>query len=253
MGELAPDSRVLVVSEEQFAFDIEGMLHEAAVAAAPEWSGAPLHFTTAHHSPIELDEAFAHWKFLHHLDRSWTGSRMWHRGITPSSGNGHGFDFFTADLRCEPWEHPASGQGCQCVGELMYQTICAPCEWRDITNSENRAVEAWHDHAFPGWRQLPILPLGLRGTDEPGISKSAAAWIRDRYPVSMQVPGAPVITERLPMGTRHVPGRSPWKGYDISHTAVDPERLVEAPVRRAPGVASPTVAHVEKPVGGLGL
>jgi len=48
----------------------------------------------------------------------------------------------------------------------------------------------------------------------------------------MQVVGAQVITERSSMGTRHVPGRSPWGGYDISHTAVDASRAIEPRRRR---------------------
>ena len=39
------------MSEEQLAFDIEGMLHEAAVESTPEWRGAPLHFTTVYYPP----------------------------------------------------------------------------------------------------------------------------------------------------------------------------------------------------------
>lgn len=58
------------MTEEQLAFDIEGMIHEAAVAAAPKWTGAPLHFTTKYHSPAELDAAFEHWHFLHAHDKT---------------------------------------------------------------------------------------------------------------------------------------------------------------------------------------
>ena len=47
------------MTQEQFAFDIEGMIHEAAVEAAPEWTGAPLHFTTPYYSPAELDSDVA--------------------------------------------------------------------------------------------------------------------------------------------------------------------------------------------------
>ncbi|GAA3539292.1 DUF6349 family protein [Nocardioides daeguensis] len=42
----------------------------------------------------------------------------------------------------------------------------------------------------------------------------------DHYPEAMQVTGAPVITERNNAGTRHVPGRSPWSGYDLSDSAL---------------------------------
>jgi len=97
------------VTDEQLAFDIEGMLREAAVEAAPELTGAPLHFTTAYYSPADLDAAFEHWQFLHQLDNSHIESRMWHRALTVPGGielAGHCFDMFTVDLRCEPWRHP---------------------------------------------------------------------------------------------------------------------------------------------------
>lgn len=218
------------MSDEQFAFDIEGMLHAAAVEAAPEWTGAPLHFTTAYYPPAELDAAVEHWQFLHAHNKAHFNSRMWHRSITVAEKDqvaGHGFVLYTTDLRCEPWKHADKQERCHCVGELMYQSICQPCEWSGITDSENEAVEMWHDHALKGWRELPIVPSRLRMADKDGLSKSATKWIAEHYPKSMQVRGAPIITERRPYGTRHVPGRSPWGGYDLSHTAVDPGRIVE--------------------------
>lgn len=225
------------MSEEQLAFDIEGMLHEAAVESAPEWHGAPLHFTTAYYSPDELDAAFEHWQFLHAHDKTHVNSRMWRRSITvPENGQvvDHGFVLYTTDLRCEPWKHADKHEGCTCVGELMYQAICEPCEWNGITGSENVAVEMWHDHALPGWRDLPIVLSRLRLMEKDQLAKATQRWIFEHYPKSMQVTGAPIITERRPYGTRHVPSRSPWGGYDLSHTAVDPDRIVEGakPLRR---------------------
>ncbi|CUR58135.1 conserved hypothetical protein [metagenome] len=223
------------MTEQQLAFDIEGMIHEAAVEAAPEWSGAPLHFTTAYFSPAALDAAFEHWQFLHKLDYSRAQSHMWHRAITVPGGvdiGDHGFDFFTADLRCEPWKHDGPHGDCMCVGDLAYMATCEPHGWHVTAGDENSAVEGWHDHAFPGWRDLPILPARLRDFETVGLSKAAMQWIENHYPESMQVVGAPVITERSSMGTRHVPGRSPWGGYDISHTAVDPSRTIEPRRRR---------------------
>ena len=217
------------MTDEQLAFDIEAMLHESAIEAAPEWSGAPLGFTTAYWPAADLEAAHEHWQFLHKLDQSRTQSRMWHRAIAvPGSVavGEHGFDLFTADLRCEPWTHREAHGGCQCVGDLIYQAICEPDGWHVIAGDENTAVEGWHDHAFPGWRELPIVPARLRSVDQPGLSKAAKKWIAEHYPPSMQVVGAPVITERSNGGTRHVPGRSPWAGYDISHTAVEPDRRV---------------------------
>jgi hypothetical protein len=225
------------VTDEQLAFDIEAMLHESAVETTPEWTGAPLGFTTACWSASDLDAAHEHWQFLHKLDQARTQSRMWHRAIAVPGKvvlGDHGFDLFTADLRCEPWTHPEPHRDCQCVGDLIYQAICEPHGWHVIAGDENSAVEGWHDHAFPGWRDLPIVPARLRSVDQPGLSKAANKWIAEHYPPPAQIVGAPVITERSNFGTRHVPGRSPWAGYDISHTAVDPGRKV--PVRRSHAV-----------------
>ena len=217
------------MTDEQLAFDIEAMLHESAIEAASEWSGAPLGFTTAYWPVADLEAAHERWQFLHKLDQSRTQSRMWHRAIAvPGSVavGEHGFDLFTADLRCEPWTHREPHSGCQCVGELTYQAICEPHGWHVIAGDENSAVEGWHDHAFPGWRDLPVVPARLRSVDRLGLSKAATKWIAEHYPPSRQVVGAPIITERSKGGTRHVPGRSPWAGYDIAHTAVEPDRRV---------------------------
>lgn len=217
------------MTEGQLAFDIEGMIHAAAVEAAPEWTGAPLSFTAAYFSPADLDAAHAHWQFLHMRDGASVQSRMWRRSIAFPAGadvGTHRLDLFAADLRCEPWKHGHPHDKCACVGDLMYLAICELHAWHGIFSDENTAAEVWHDHAFPGWRDLPIVPARLRSTDKPGLSTSARKWIERHYPTSAQVVGAPVITERSGLGTRHVPGRSPWGGYDISHTAVDPNRTI---------------------------
>lgn len=117
-----------------------------------------------------------------------------------------------ADRCCEPWKHTGMHEGCSCVGQLMYQAICAPCEWNGIADSENVAVEMWHDDALPGWRDLPIVAARLRLMDSDKLTKSAQKWIAEHHPKSMQVPGAPITTERRPSGTRCGPGHSPWGG-----------------------------------------
>ena len=244
------------MTEEQLAFDIEAMLHEARIEAAPKWAGAPLHFTTAYYPPDDLDAAVEHWQFLHAHDQTHINSRMWRHSIAvPENGQvaGHGFVLYTTDLRCEPWKHSDSHDSCQCLGELMYQAICAPCEWHAITDSENTAVEQWHDHALPGWRDLPIVPSRLRMMDKDKLPKPALRWITEHYPTPMQVAGAPIITERRPYGTRHVPGRSPWAGYDLSHTAVEPHRIVEGakPLRRSRDF--PAEATTTTPTPGMGI
>lgn len=178
------------MTEGRPTFDIEGMIHEAAVEAAPDWSGAPLHFTTAYFSPGDLDVAFEHWQFLHKLDISRTQSRMWHRAISVPGEvdvGDHGFGFFTADLRCEPWKHDKPHGDCLCAGDLTYMAACEPHGWNLIADHENSAVEGWHDHAFPGWRELPIVPARLRDVEKIGLSKAAKKWIEDHYPKSMQI------------------------------------------------------------------
>lgn len=125
MGQLAPRRRGNAVTDEQLAFDIEGMLHDAA---------------------------FEHWQFLHTHDKTHVNSRMWRRSITVAESDAlaeHGFVLFTADLRCEPWKHADAHEGCECLGDLMYQAICEPCHWSGIADHENDAVEMWHDHALP--------------------------------------------------------------------------------------------------------
>lgn len=245
------------MNDEQLAFDIEGMLHDAAIEAAPKWTGAPLHFTTAYHPPAVLDAAFEHWQFLHAHDTTHVNSRTWRRSITVTESDrvtGHRFLLYTTDLRCEPWKHTDKHETCTCLGDLMYQAICEPCEWNGIADSENDAVEMWHDHALPGWRELPIVPSRLRMMDKDGLSKAAKKWIGEHYPKSMQVPGAPIITERRLYSTRHVPDRSPWGGYDLSHTAVDPDRVVGGakPLRRAHDFPVPPTRAVVSPALGLG-
>lgn len=63
-----------------------------------------------------------------------------------------------------------------------------------------------------------------------------------------------MITERRPLGTRHVPGRSAWGGYDISQTAVDPDRIVEGakPLRRTPDMPLEHARAATYPGIGLG-
>lgn len=243
-------------SGDQLAFDIDGMLHEAEVAAAPPWAGpAPLHFTVDYHRPADLKAAWEHWNFLHARDRPRVDRHIWRPGspIDPHGEvGGHRLVSFTADLRCMPWEHKyVDGERvrCSCVGDLMCQGICEPCEWH-VIGSEAQVVESWHDHAWPGWRELPVMPHMARVRDQSGrFTKPALAWIEEHFPAEWQIPGAPIITERQLHGTRHVPDYSPWGGYDISSTAlglpaVDPNAPPLAPpAARAKGKARRTAAR----------
>ncbi|KAB1944643.1 hypothetical protein F8227_14625 [Brevibacterium linens ATCC 9172] len=71
-------------------------------------------------------------------------------------------------------------------------------------------------------------------------------WITERYPQHMQVPGAPIITERGPYGTRHVHHYSPWGGYDLSHTALERPAAPQVP-SRAPRRELPPFVPASQP------
>ena len=71
-----------------------------------------------------------------------------------------------------------------------------------------------------GWRDLPVLPTSLSTyLNQPSTThtqRALSAWVEDNYPVEWQFAGAPVRTIRTPIGTRHVAGRSPLGGYDLT-------------------------------------
>lgn len=119
----------------------------------------------------------------------------------------------SADLRCDcPW-----GQPCFCVGDLMYRGACRGCAWEGPPcDSENSAAEDAHDHAWPGWRELPIVPA------IPEERKKRAVWVEHAtalYPAGWLERGGPIRTERRGGGMRHVPNWTPFGGYDMAVAA----------------------------------
>jgi hypothetical protein len=245
----------------QLSFDIDALIHAAEVAAAPKWQGASLHFTTGCFSPAALDEAFEHWCFLNGHHNSIALSHMWHRYIGLNQHidfQEHSIDTFDAELRCLDQEHRDGDEDCSCVGGRLVQAICEPCGWHVLAEDENTVVEAWHDHAVPGWRELPVVPERIRVRDAKGLTRHAREWIAEHYPVDMQVSGAPIITERAQYATRHVPGYSPWGGFDISFTAVGGEakpRAEHEPSSRRARLAptEPATPSTRARGNGLGL
>ncbi|WHS34381.1 DUF6349 family protein [Auritidibacter ignavus] len=233
--------------EGQLAFDFDEIAREEARERLDEWSGAPLRFTQDYYPPQALQEAFDHWIFINGHFGSHARSHIWHQMVWNAGATKfgeHRAELLTAELRPE---HDREGPG-----GLLVQVVCEPCGWHAIDENENHVVEQWHDHAVPGWRDLPIIPASVRVRDESKLTKLALAWIRERYPTHMQVPGAPIITERQPYGTRHVPGYSPWNGYDLSHTALDwPARSSAsgATRRESPPFTPASTAFVRRPPG----
>jgi len=194
-------------------FDMDQLAREAV--AATRWEGAPLTYTTDYYAPEELDAAWARYIAEHGNFGCIPSSHMWHRAPCAPGGlivdalifRGHELVIFTANTWCNAAEHDHSAAPLPEGYRMCYRGICAPCGWHAISD-ENGVVEAWHDHAMPGWRDLPVRPAGLT----PAAEK---VWL-EAYPGDWQAPGAPIRTPRSTGGTRHVPGRSPWGGYDLA-------------------------------------
>jgi len=121
--------------------------------------------------------------------------------------------------------YAAAATSAQAQRTRRVRSICDACGWGSpVSLSEHAAVAAWHDHAWPGWRDLPVVPLAVaprgggmsaRGAIDKKAAARARAWVADHYPTEWQVDRAPVITERMYPGTRDVPDYSPWGGFDI--------------------------------------
>ncbi|UCR89272.1 DUF6349 family protein [Mycetocola spongiae] len=198
----------------------------------------PPHFTTAYFQADELRAASAYASELYlatapygtpaHAEAWNRKERMWQP--SPVDGqyrdaNGHQFDLFTAgDGYCPcPSVGFRANPECQCVKPGCVLAQCDTCQWRTFQRGEPAAVAAWHDHAFPGWRDLPVVPPSVKRRDdrmEP--HRDLRQWCLDHYPAEwLALPSAPIVTERGGAGTRSVPHMSPWGGFDISHTLRD--------------------------------
>lgn len=194
----------------------------------PAYSGAaPLAFTSRYFTPDDLLAARAE---LARVRGGWSREHptfgAWGLGITTgwcATAPGHTLCILTTDLRCDcrlpflcsEWENIGP---CHCVGDLLYQANCPECSWHHISEKENDVVEAWHDHAWPGWRDLPVIPARLRtATNNQKQTAALTNWLENNYPPEFRVDGAPILTERSGIGTRSVPRRNPFGGYDIAY------------------------------------
>lgn len=106
---------------------------------------------------------------------------------------------------------------------LHYRGACVGCGWVDARAraSENEAAEDAEDHAHPGWRWLPAVPEPPQPGMGPGHEKQVQAWLakaRPLLPAGWLEAGGPIRTVRGEWGTRHVPLRTPYGGYDMACT-----------------------------------
>lgn len=130
---------------------------------------------------------------------------------------GHELRVFDADLRCTHYR-----EACSCVGGLLARGICAPCRWH-CDGDEATIVEAWHDHAWPGWRTLPVIPASIAKRDDQNRpTKKFRAWVEEHYPAEWQTPGAPIITERQPNANRTAPATFPAAAPGTASTSPTP-------------------------------
>lgn len=94
---------------------------------------------------------------------------------------------------------------------LRYRSYCDGCGHHGPTRSEeNQAVEDGCDHAYPGWRTMPVLE------HRPYDPKRLARWkeaARSVYPPGWFERQGPVREYRSPIATRHVLGLAPGGGY----------------------------------------
>jgi hypothetical protein len=133
----------------------------------------------------------------------------------------------TAALHCDHHD-----RDCLCVGRGgVYRGACLHCAWEgplrdgENTAAENTAAEDAHDHAWPGWRELPHVPR--RPDTASNSQKTSAAlrnWIADVdaiYPAGWLDSGGPIRTRRSTHGSRHVPNRTGFGGYDLCGEVTD--------------------------------
>lgn len=131
----------------------------------------------------------------------------------------------SADLRRDR-HHPVAEPplcGCWDVDDLLYRGACVGCDWEGRPfaglGAHNKAIEDACDHAWPGWRDLPVVPK----PPEPGTSAAAkralAAWaekVAAACPPGWLEAGGPIRTLRTPPGTRHAEHGSRFGGYDLA-------------------------------------
>jgi hypothetical protein len=156
-------------------------------------------------------EEFEAWQSEHGSFGCYGRSHAWHLELRLS----HHEDVLTdrcqptvlqADLRCQDNAH---SRPCQCVGDLVSRGACLGCDWEGpVQGTVALAVADAHDHAWSGWRDLPVVSqaAGARDIEEaargaPDMAVSGGVEVSgrladrrrtDRHPASAVLrPGGP--------------------------------------------------------------
>jgi len=184
-------------------FDTEQRGYFARVATAKQWADDYGHFD------------------CHRRSHAWHPTAVWFDKIesTPVCRPA----VLTAALHCNHY-----GVECLCVGDTVYRGACLRlhCTWEGpLRDGENAAAEDAHDHAWPGWRELPLVP---RRPDTASNSQKTSAALRHWmshvnavYPAGWLQSGGPIRTRRNTYGTRHVPNHTGFGGYDLCGEITD--------------------------------
>jgi hypothetical protein len=165
-----------------------------------------LAWSTAY-APLPWNE----WRKFPGWHESQTGRNLGKDSLHPS------FTYW-ADMRCRHWTQKTVAERelhpCQCVGNaLLYRVYCSGCDWwTPVSDGENKAVEHYLNHCWPGWWELPVIDSKAKGDGRYSFP------IPDGYSERWKRPGAPIRDCRgdSPYSGRHVPAGSPFGGYKIA-------------------------------------
>ncbi|MEV0149756.1 MULTISPECIES: DUF6349 family protein [unclassified Nonomuraea] len=94
----------------------------------------------------------------------------------------------------------------------LYRGGCLGCGWEGETRARNGdAIEDAHDHAWPGWRDLPAVQRPKSNYERWLVQ------VKRAYPPGWLEAGGPIITVRPDSRFgRHLPGKAPGGGYDLA-------------------------------------
>lgn len=113
---------------------------------------------------------------------------------------------------------------------MQARPACYGCDWigNVSEDDESPVVESAMDHAFPGWRELPLV-TACRTDASPKQKAAALDYLKTAYPAGWIERHGPVRVDRGRIGTRHVAGYAVTGGYEM---AVQYPHDAECPCRR---------------------
>ncbi len=180
---------------------------ERAAARAAKLAASPCIHDSPARGLAAREAEFEAWCAAYDHFDSYHRSHAWRAGVAPP---------VDLPVRCQAWTLSASTRpNGTCEGHSgnhAYKGACLACDWEGPSRGdENAAAEDACDHAWPGWRDQPVLP------HMPYADKPLAAWLaeaRRLYPPGWVDAGGPVRTRREQYGTRSHYAHE-WRGFDM--------------------------------------